>query len=103
MARENVAVVYQGFLTVPRNDVYTFALASDDGSALWVDEALVVDNDGLHGTLEKRGQIALAQGENHRIEVRWFNRTGGAALALRWAPLGEPLAPLTDLRCARVP
>ncbi|MEQ1895219.1 MAG: alpha-L-fucosidase, partial [Planctomycetota bacterium] len=97
--RENVAVDFRGLLTVPRDDVYTFALASDDGSTLWVDEVLVVDNDGLHGTVEKRGQIALAKGEHHQIEVRWFNRSGGAALDVKWGALGEPLGPIGGLRC----
>lgn len=100
---EHLAVTYQGLITVPRDDVYTFSLASDDGSTLWVDEELVVDNDGLHGTLEKRGRIALAAGKHHQIEVRWFNKTGGAELEVKWAPIGEPLAPITDLRCAHAP
>jgi alpha-L-fucosidase len=98
-ARENVALDFTGLLTVPRDDVYTFALASDDGATLWIDEELVVDNDGLHGTVERRGQIALAKGEHHQIEVRWFNRTGGAALDVKWGSLGKPLGPVSGLRC----
>ena len=96
--RENVALVFEGLLKAPRDDVFTFALASDDGSTLWIDEVLVVDNDGLHGTVERRGQVALAAGA-HRVEVRWFNRTGGAELAVKWGALGEALAPLEGLRC----
>jgi len=96
--REDVALVFEGLLEASRDDVYTFALASDDGSTLWVDGVLVVDNDGLHGTVERRGQVALASGA-HRVEVRWFNRTGGAELTVKWGALGEALAPLEDLRC----
>ncbi len=91
---EHVAWRYRGVLLAPRDDVYRFELASDDGSKLWIDGGLVVDNDGLHGTVEKRGEVALARGA-HGIEVLWFNRTGGAALELRWAMPGEPFAPLT--------
>jgi alpha-L-fucosidase len=99
---ENVAWRYRGWLVVPRDDVYRFALASDDGSRLWLDGELTVDNDGLHGTVEQRGEVALARGA-HTIEVVWFNRTGAAALELRWAAAGEPFAPLTPdvLRHAR--
>jgi len=96
--RENIALVFEGLLKAPQDDVYTFALASDDGSTLWVDDVLVVDNDGLHGTVERRGEIALAAGA-HRIEVRWFNRSGGAELGVKWGALGEALAPLEGLRC----
>jgi hypothetical protein len=90
---EHVFVHFSGDLEVPADDVYVFALASDDGSDLWIDGERVIDNGGLHGTVEKRGHVPLAAGK-HAIRVRWFNKTGGAALALRWAPLGEELRPV---------
>jgi alpha-L-fucosidase len=91
---ERVAFVYRGFLRVPQDDVYRFALTSDDGSRLWLDGQLVVDHDGLHGPTEKRGEVALAAGL-HAIEVVWFNASGGATLDLQWAAPGRPFAPLT--------
>jgi hypothetical protein len=84
---EHVALRFSGFLEVPEDELYRFALASDDGSKLWIDGKLVVDLDGLHGTVEKVGTAALAHGL-HRIEVVWFNKTGGAELGLRWARPG---------------
>ncbi len=91
---ERVAFVYRGFLVVPQDDVYRFALTSDDGSKLWLDGQLVVDHDGLHGPTGKRGEVALAAGL-HAIEVAWFNAAGGATLDLQWAAPGQPFAPLT--------
>jgi hypothetical protein len=93
---EYSALRFRGALIVPEDDVYVFSLSSDDGSDLWIDEVLVIDNDGLHGTLEKRGHIALAAGL-HALEVNWFNKTGGAELNLEWAPLGGELQPVTEL------
>ncbi len=92
-AGENVAYVYRGFLVASADELHRFALRSDDGSKLWIDGQLVVDNDGLHGPLEKQGAIALASGL-HQIEVVWFNRTGGADLELKMALPGQPFAPL---------
>lgn len=92
---ERVLLRYRGWLRVPADDVYRFVLTSDDGSRLWLDGRLVVDNDGLHGPVERRGEIALARGM-HAIEVVWFNRTGGAELGLSWARPGEPFSPLPD-------
>ena len=91
---EKVAFVYRGFVRVERDEMYRFALTSDDGSKLWIDGQLVVDHDGLHGATEKQGAIALQQGL-HAIEVVWFNRTGGASLELKWALPGQPFAPLS--------
>ena len=85
---EHVALRYQGFLDVGDDELYRFALSSDDGSKLWIGGQLVVDNDGLHGSIEKRGAIALGAGL-HAIEVVWFNATGGAELELRWAAPGQ--------------
>ena len=92
---EYVGYRYSGYVTVPADDVYLFSLISDDGSRLLVDGKVTVDNDGLHGTLERRGTVALAEGE-HEIVVEWFNKTGGAELALLVAPVGESLAEIPD-------
>lgn len=90
---ENIARRYSGALVVPADEVYTFALTSDDGSRLWLDGKLVVDNDGLHSAETKTGHVPLAKGA-HSIVVEWFNKSGGYALDLKWAPVGRALAPL---------
>jgi alpha-L-fucosidase len=97
---ERVGRRYTGFLDVPRDDVYEFALRSDDGSRLHIGDATVVDDDGLHGSVEKRGTIALAAGL-HPIVVEWFNCTGGADLEVRMAPAGERLQPIPPERLRR--
>ncbi|MBI1851131.1 MAG: alpha-L-fucosidase [Planctomycetes bacterium] len=99
---ERVGKRYTGLLDVPQDDVYEFALRSDDGSRLRIGDSIVVDNDGLHGGGEKRGTIALAQGR-HPIVVEWFNCTGGAELELRCAPAGERLQPIAPDRLSHAP
>ena len=79
---EGFGLVFRGFLTVPTDAMYEFALASDDGSTLDIGAQLVVDNDGLHGTQERTGMIALCAG-SHPITVRFFQAGGGADLWLK--------------------
>lgn len=67
---------YTGFIKVPQQAVYTFFTASDDGSRLYIDDQLVVDNDKLHGIQEKQGLIALEAGL-HKIKVSFFEKNGG--------------------------
>lgn len=88
-AREYCARVFEGYVEVPEDDYYRFALRSDDGSRLWVGGKLVVNNGGLHSPQERVGGIALAKGK-HKVRVEWFNKTGGADLRLQWARLGRP-------------
>jgi alpha-L-fucosidase len=89
--QEHEARCFQGFVDVPATDVWMFELASDDGSQLLVDGYMVVDHDGLHGATGMTGVAALAAGP-HAIEVRWFNKTGGAALSVAWARGGAKAA-----------
>jgi alpha-L-fucosidase len=87
---EHVGRHYVGYVKVPTDEVYTFALTSDDGSRLSVDGQLVVDNDGLHSSATKAGEAALAAGL-HKIEISWFNNSGGAELKLDWGVAGKKL------------
>jgi len=66
---------------------YQFFLASDDGSRLYIDDRLVVDNDGLHGLVEKSNAITLKAGL-HRITVTYFDNGGGDALEVQWSGPG---------------
>lgn len=91
--REHYGRRIRGFVVVPADDVYTFFLASDDGSRLVVDGKLVVDNDGLHSMQEQSAPVALAAGA-HAIEIGYFNKTGGAELRLSWARLGQKPTPV---------
>ena len=61
--------------------MYSRWAASDDGSRLFIDDEIVIDNDGLHGLIEKSIQLPLKQGW-HPIRVEWFNATGGLDLSL---------------------
>lgn len=79
--RENTGLMYEGFIKVPVDAVYHFYLSSDDGSKLWIDDELVIDDDGLHGDDEKSGSIALESGY-HSIKLSYIQATGGANLQL---------------------
>ena len=80
---ERYALRFTGYLRVPSDAMYEFALSSDDGSSLTIGERVVVNNDGLHGDEQKTGMIALRKGL-HAITVRYFQGGGGAGLSLRY-------------------
>jgi hexosaminidase len=76
---ERFGLIFEGYVQVPADGVYTFALTSDDGSVLYIDDELVVDNDGGHGPIEKLGMIALEAG-HHPLEIRYSQGSGGKEL-----------------------
>jgi hypothetical protein len=64
---------YTGFITVPKDGIYTFAVNSDDGSKLYIGSIEAVDNDGLHSAREASGAIALHAG-TYPIALSYFDR-----------------------------
>ena len=74
--KEYFAFRFTGYIKVPEDGVYKFYVASDDGSSLYIGKDLVVDNDGLHGSEEVVGRIALGAGV-HPITIGFFQKSGG--------------------------
>lgn len=74
-------------LTVPSSGNYEFRLSSDDGSRLVIDDATIIDHDGLHGESSKEATVALDAGV-HDLRVEYFDNTNDQVLRLEWRPPG---------------
>lgn len=99
----NYFLRFTGYLNVPTSGSYTFYLNSDDGSKLWLDGNLVVNNDGQHGAMEVSGTTNLTAGM-HALVVGYFQATGGQELTVSWAgpALAKQSIPDTALFLASV-
>lgn len=78
------ALQYTGQLLVEQPGQYIFYTESDDGSLLYIDGTLVVNNDGTHSLAEESGTIALTAGL-HSIVVEYFQNDGSEALTVSWS------------------
>jgi PA14 domain len=87
------AIVFTRELTVDTAATYFFQTNSDDGSKLYIDEILIVDNDGLHGATLVEGSIYLGPG-THSLKVEYFEKTGGAVLEALYRVEGNGYAPI---------
>ncbi len=76
------ALSLSGYFYAPKTSVYTFALASDDGSKFFLGDSLVVDHGGYHGPTIKYGQVALKKGY-YPIFLGYFDGGGGYSLDLK--------------------
>ncbi|HEX9514000.1 MAG TPA: fibronectin type III domain-containing protein [Puia sp.] len=84
----NYALQFNGTLNIETPAFYYFYLSSDDGSSLYIDGSLCVNNDGLHSiTPERYGTRTLLTGP-HQIQVNYFQQGGGEALTVSYAPGG---------------
>ncbi len=84
---------YTGTVTVAVADTYTFYTTSDDGSQLFIDTTLVVDNDGLHAPRTASGTISLSEG-TYPITVTFFEQGGGEVLSVAWSSTSSGQQPI---------
>jgi VCBS repeat-containing protein len=75
------AIRYTGEIFVQTAGNYTFQTGSDDGSALLIDNNVVVDNDGRHNFRTESGTVFLTAGY-HDIEILYFEDEGQQGLAV---------------------
>ncbi|NLE75253.1 MAG: hypothetical protein GX605_00695, partial [Chloroflexi bacterium] len=81
------SIEWRGKVEAPVAGNYTFGTNSDDGSYVYIDGQLVVDNGGSHGAQYRDGSITLAEGY-HDIVVQYFQQTGSRQMELWWTPPG---------------
>ncbi len=79
------ALRWSGLLDVAKAGRHEFFTRSDDGSVLYVDGKLVVDNDGVHPAQERTGGLWLERGL-HAFSVSMFEAAGGEELSVSWQP-----------------
>ena len=79
---ENFAIRFRAELEVNIPGMYVFELYSDDGSQLYINGSLIVNNDGVHPATSRQGRIRLQTGI-HPIEIHYFQGPRHA-IALQW-------------------
>lgn len=76
---DHFGIVFEGYVELTETATYTFFTRSDDGSKLYIDDKLVVDNDGQHGAFYEYGDIILEKGR-HKLRIEYFESSGSQML-----------------------
>lgn len=80
--KEGFAVTYATHVTAKADGVYRFTARGDDGVRVFVDDELVVEDDGEHAPRDADGEIALGAGF-HTMRVEYFQGAGGKELSVK--------------------
>ena len=80
----NFALRLESRMRIDKSGSYTFYISSNDGSKLYIDDKLVVDNDGEHGAKEMSNSLELSSGF-HKIRAEYFQTGGGKALSVSYS------------------
>jgi hypothetical protein len=81
------SVLWEGYFHVSRAAFYRFSITSDDGSWVYIDDALAVDNGGTHAAINKQNTVSLTPG-SHKILIKYFDAGGGALVDFSWTTAG---------------
>jgi ELWxxDGT repeat protein len=84
---DRFAIRWIGQILIENEGGTRFYLASDDGSRLYIDDQLVVDNGGLHAYRERSALVDLEAGY-HDVRLEYFENYGAAGVVLSWDPVG---------------
>ncbi len=74
---------FEGYINIPKDGEYIFYLATNDGGRLYIDNILLLNNDGLHPVIEINKPIRLKAGL-HPISVKYFQEGGSNGLKVSW-------------------
>lgn len=71
--------IFEGLVDIPSSGLHTFYLNSDDGSKLYLNGELLINHDGDHSSIDKKGEALLKAGK-HRIRIEYFEKRGSQDL-----------------------
>jgi len=81
--QDHLAIQFSSTLIIEEAAEYIFYLTSDDGSNLYINDNLLIDNDGSHSATTKTGKIQLNPGK-YPIRIDYFEDHGGESLKLEF-------------------
>lgn len=95
--REGYGVVFEANLHVPVEGAYLFETYIDDGGDLWIDQQLVVHNEGEPGWGEARAVTDLTRGD-HLLKLTYYQEVWSAKLQIYYEGPQISRRPLASIR-----
>jgi hypothetical protein len=79
---DEIALMARTEIRVPNDGKVRFEVGSDDGSVLFLDGEVIIDNWGTHG-YEPRSTVVNLEKGVHTLEIWWFEWHGAAVLSFK--------------------
>jgi hypothetical protein len=79
--KDSFALHFEGYLHVTEKAMYNLWVMSDDGAEVYLNNQLILDNDGLHsGELPKVAVIPLSPGY-YPVTINYFEKNGNESIS----------------------
>jgi outer membrane protein OmpA-like peptidoglycan-associated protein len=69
--KTHFGIIFETTIHVEKQACFELFIGSDDGSKVWMDDSLVIDNGGVHKMIHKRAFISLTPG-SHQLKLWYF-------------------------------
>ena len=93
---DHFGFVFSGYLDIPTDGLWEFAVTSDDGAVLELDGRLVVNGDGSHANFKATGHVGLRKGL-HAFRLPYLEDYEGQNLEWAWKRPGtEDFEPIPE-------
>ncbi|WP_420150814.1 sialate O-acetylesterase [Spirosoma sp.] len=89
MPIRDYVVRWTGQVEAPVTGTYTIKAANDDGSRIWINDQLIVDDWASHPWANtKKGQVTLQANQRYNIKIELLQRWFDAQVRLQWVVPG---------------
>ena len=82
---DHFSVRWTGTLVPEKSGFYYLGTGSDDGSRLYMNGSLLVDNWGQHAIEYKYALVELKAGRRYPVRIDMYEAAGGAGMVLGWS------------------
>ncbi len=80
--KTNFACTLEGYFEAKEDGYYAFGIASDDGSKFYINEKLILDNDGVHNSESFKSYMLPLEEGFHPIRLEYFQKDGDSSFML---------------------
>ncbi|HUI30111.1 MAG TPA: glycoside hydrolase family 2 TIM barrel-domain containing protein [Candidatus Acidoferrales bacterium] len=102
MPADRFSIAWTGRFIPKNSGAYRFILKSDDGSRLYLDRKMVIDNWGAHAALEKTFDTTLEAGREIRVKIEYNQLGGGASVMFGWSYQKQDSVPVEAFLSAEI-
>lgn len=74
--------MFEGYIHIKTKALYNLWLVSDDGSEVYLNYQLILNNDGLHSADKPVVKLVPLNTGYYPVKVLYFERTGGESVVL---------------------
>ncbi len=95
LKKDSFAVKFEGYLHITKKDMYYIWDTSDDGSKVYLNNQLFLNNNGLHSADNPVVKLVPLNPGYYPVRIDYFERTGGESISLGDVTFAKKTTPVS--------